>query len=409
MTDTTIFEVGAIESLLIAIIVLFIGRSINFAFPKLAKFNMPEPILGGLVTATVITILYQFGIKIKFHLPLQNIFMLIFFSSIGLTANFKLLAQGGKKVFIFLGVASIYIVIQNGVGVLLAKILGLEPVLGLVAGSITLSGGHGTGAAWAQVFKESYGINTLEFAMAAATFGLIMGGLIGGPLVQRLIKRDKLKSKHGEDANHRDLNPDLVTYNENEEDRVTSKTVKETLFLLLICVAGATYLKEFVDGFEVSFLKIPEFVYALFIGVVLTNTISITKKYRVNPETVDILGTVSLSLFLSMALMSLKLWEIFNLAIPLLIILLVQTIVLGFYIYYVTYRVMGKNYDAAVIAGGHAGFGLGATPTAVMNMGAIVSRHGPSPQAFMVVPIVGAFFIDIANMIVIQAYLFFIG
>jgi len=408
-TDTTIFEVGAVESLLIAILVLFIGRAINFSFPKLAKFNMPEPILGGLVTATAITILHHFGIRIEFHLPLQNVFMLIFFSSIGLTANFKLLAQGGKKVFVFLGVASVYIVIQNGVGVILAKALGLKPILGLVAGSITLSGGHGTGAAWAKVFEENYGIHTLEFAMAAATFGLIMGGLIGGPLVQRLIKRDKLESKHGEGTNHRDLNPDLVTYNENEEDRVTSKTVKETLFLLLLCVAGATYLKEFVDSFEISFLKVPEFVYALFIGVVLINTISITKNYRVNPETIDILGTVSLSLFLSMALMSLKLWEIFNLAVPLLVILLVQTIVLGFYIYYVTYRVMGKNYDGAVIAGGHAGFGLGATPTAVMNMGAIVSLHGPSPQAFMVVPIVGAFFIDIANMIVIQAYLAFIG
>lgn len=181
------------------------------------------------------------------------------------------------------------------------------------------------------------------------------------------------------------------------------------LFILLLCVAGSQHLSHFVSSFGVSWLKIPDFVYALFIGVFITNLFEVTKVRKIDTVTVDILGTVSLSLFLAMALMSLKLWNIFDLAIPFLIILSIQTVVLALFSYFITFRVMGSNYDAAVIVGGHCGFGLGATPTAVMNMGSLVSRFGPSPQAFMVVPIVGAFFIDITNLIILQAYISFIG
>jgi len=404
-----IIEIGVVESLITAILVLFIGRLINSLHPKLAKFNIPEPILGGLAVAIIITLLHLNGITVNFNLPLQDTFMLLFFSTIGLSANFKLLAQGGSKVFVFLGIATLYIIIQNGVGVSLASLLGLDPLLGLIAGSITLSGGHGTGAAWAQTFNDDYGLHTLEFAMAAATFGLVMGGLIGGPVAQRLINKNNLESEFGKGANHHDTHPELVTYNQLEEDRVTAKKITETLFILLICVIGSTYVKAFVDSFDISYLRIPNFVYALFIGVIITNLTETSKLYKVDAETVDILGTVSLSLFLSMALMSLKLWEIFDLAIPLLVILLCQTVVLGLFAYFVTFRFMGGNYDAAVMAGGHSGFGMGATPTAVMNMGALVSRNGPSPQAFMVVPIVGAFFIDITNLIILQGYIAFLG
>ncbi|MEW6998973.1 sodium/glutamate symporter [Colwelliaceae bacterium BS250] len=402
-------EIGVIESLVIAILVLFIGRFINYIIPPIQRFNFPEPILGGLVIAILITLLHSQDININFNLPLQSTFMLLFFSTVGLSASFKLLVQGGAKVFIFLGIASLYIILQNGVGVSLATLLGLDPLMGLIAGSITLSGGHGTGAAWSQTFAETYGMNTLELAMAAATFGLVMGGIIGGPVAQRLIDKHGLESEYGKGGHHHDTHPELVTYNQLEEDKVTAKKVTETLFILLICVVGSQYIKAFVDAFEISALKIPDFVYALFIGVVITNVTEITKSYKINNEAVDILGTISLALFLSMALMSLKLWEIFDLAIPLLIILLVQTVTLAFFAYFITFRLMGSNYDAAVIAGGHCGFGMGATPTAVMNMGALVSRNGPSPTAFMVVPIVGAFFIDIANLIILQGYLAFIG
>lgn len=406
---STVIPIGEVESLLIAILVLFIGHTINRHVKVLKKYNIPEPIVGGLVVAAVITLLHFYDINVVFSLPMQNTLMLMFFSSVGLAANYKLLLQGGSKVVLFLGVASLYIVIQNGVGVGLASVLGLEPLMGLVAGSITLSGGHGTGVAWAQTFSDNYGIDTLEFAMAAATFGLVMGGIIGGPVAQRLIKKNNLVSSYGVGGNHHVDHPDLVTYDQLEEDRITPKSVLEVVLIMLVCVVGAKWVTHLINAYDLTWLKMPDFVYALFIGVIITNINEVSTGFKINKQSVDLIGTVSLALFLSMALMSLKLWEIFDLALPLLVILLAQAAVLAVFAFYVTFRLMGKNYDAAVMSGGHCGFGMGATPTAVMNMGALVSRSGPSPQAFMVVPIVGAFFIDIVNAIILQGYLSIIG
>ncbi|GAW97769.1 MULTISPECIES: sodium/glutamate symporter [Colwellia] len=404
-----IYTIGELESFLIAILVLFIGHFVNRHIPFFRKYNIPEPIVGGLIIASIITVLHFNHISFIFTLSMQNTLMLMFFSTVGLAASYKMLLKGGSRVFIFLGIASLYIVIQNAVGVSMATALGLEPIMGLVAGSITLSGGHGTGAAWAQTISEDYGLNTLEFAMAAATFGLVMGGIIGGPVAQRLISKNNLVSSYGVGGNHHQDHPDLVTYDQLEEDRVTAKSILETLFILLLCVAGSKGIGVLIVTFDISWLKMPDFVYALFIGVMITNLTELSRSYKIHSECVDILGTVSLSLFLAMALMNLKLWEILDLAVPLLIILVLQTVILAFFAYFVTFRLMGSNYDAAVIAGGHCGFGLGATPTAVMNMGALVSRSGPSPQAFMVVPIVGAFFIDIVNAIILKGYLGVIG
>ncbi|GAA5645814.1 sodium/glutamate symporter [Vibrio proteolyticus] len=405
-----VLSVGPLESFLIAISVLFLGHFINTKIPVLKKFNIPEPIVGGLIVAVLITALHFQGVDLEFSLPLQNTFMLMFFSTVGLAANYTQLMKGGAKVFIFLGVASFYIIIQNGVGVSLATALGLDPLMGLIAGSITLSGGHGTGAAWSQTFTENYGLsNTLEIAMASATFGLIIGGIIGSPVAQKLIEKHEFESEYGRGVRTHERFPEVVTYNEYEEDKVTAKKVIEVLFILLLCVTGAKYLEQWVSSFDIKWLMIPDFVYALFIGVFITNVLEVSKVRTIDAETVDILGTVSLSLFLAMALMSLKLWNIFDLAVPFLIILAVQSVVLGLFAYFVTFKVMGSNYDAAVMSGGHCGFGLGATPTAVMNMGSLVNKFGPSPQAFMVVPIVGAFFIDIVNLIILQGYISFIG
>ncbi len=401
----TVIPIGALESLLIALFVLILGHMVNQKVPVLKKFNIPEPIVGGLIVASIITFLHTQEVAFHFSLEMQKPLMLMFFSTVGLAANYRLLLNGGRRVVIFLLLATVYIVLQNGVGVGLAAILGFEPVIGLVAGSISLSGGHGTGAAWATIFSEEHGIHTLEVAMASATFGLVMGGMIGGPVAQRLIDKYQLKSAYGNDHHQHETYPDLVTYDQLEEDKVTAKRILETLFIMVLCVSGAALVDYLVKTYEVSWLRMPDFVYALFIGVVITNITEVSRGYKINKECVDILGTVSLSLFLSMALMSLRLWEIFGLAGPLLIILCVQAMVLAVFAYFVTFRVMGKNYDAAVIAGGHCGFGMGATPTAVMNMGALVSRNGPSPQAFMVVPIVGAFFIDVTNLVVLQGFL----
>lgn len=404
----SIIQINELESLLIAIIVLFLGYFINSKVKVLRKYNIPEPIVGGLIVAVAITLLHQQGIDISFKLSIKNTLMQMFFATVGLAASFKLLAKGGSRVFLFLAVATLYITIQNAVGVSLSSLLGLDPLIGLVVGSITLSGGHGTGAAWSQTFASDFGLHTLELSMAAATFGLVMGGIIGGPVAQRLINKHSLRSEFGKGEHHHIEHPELVTYSDQEEDRITAKNSVEVLFILLVCVTGAAYVKEYIDSLGVNWLRIPDFVYALFIGVFITNVCESTKVYKINKETVDALGTISLSLFLAMALMSLRLWELLELALPMLLILSVQTVTLAFFAYFVTFRLMGKSYDAAIISGGHCGFGMGATPTAVMNMGSLVSRNGPSPQAFMVVPIVGAFFIDIANLVVLQTYISFI-
>ncbi|EKO3605459.1 sodium/glutamate symporter [Vibrio metschnikovii] len=405
-----LISVGALESFLVAISVLFLGHFVNARLPILNKFNIPEPIVGGLIVSCLISMLHFYGMDLEFDLPLQNTFMLMFFATVGLAANYTQLIKGGAKVFLFLAIASFYIIIQNGIGVSMATALGLDPLMGLVAGSITLSGGHGTGAAWSQTFQEMYGLdNVLEIAMASATFGLIIGGLIGSPVAQRLVNKHNMESVYGRSSKTHERYPEIITYNENEEDKVTGKKVVEQLFFLIVCVVGARYVSQWASTLEIQWLMIPDFVYALFIGVIITNVLEVTKVRKLDTETIDMLGTVSLSLFLAMALMSLKLWNVLDLAIPFLIILTVQSIVLAFFTYYVTFKFMGSNYDAAVIAGGHCGFGLGATPTAVMNMGSIVNRYGPSPQAFMVVPIVGAFFIDIVNLIVLQGYISIFG
>ncbi|HAS8092631.1 TPA: sodium/glutamate symporter, partial [Vibrio vulnificus] len=297
-----LITVGALESFLVAISVLFLGHFINAKLPILRKFNIPEPIVGGLIVACIITILHFRGIDLEFNLPLQNTFMLMFFSTVGLAANYTQLLKGGAKVFLFLAVASVYIVIQNGVGVSLASMLGLDPLMGLIAGSITLSGGHGTGAAWSQTFADNYGMsNTLEIAMASATFGLIIGGLIGSPVAQRLVDKHNVESEYGRGSKTHEKFPELVTYNEYEEDKVTAKKVIEKLFFLIICVTGAKYVEQWVSTYEIKWLMIPDFVYALFIGVIITNFLEVTKIRKLDAETVDMLGTVSLSLFLAMA------------------------------------------------------------------------------------------------------------
>lgn len=404
----TSLHIDNLESLLIAIGVLFIGYFINSRISVLSKYNIPEPIVGGVIVSALIAWLHHQGVDIQFQLDMKNTLMLMFFTSIGLAANFKLLAKGGAKVFLFLGLATGFILLQNGVGVLMAKAMGLDPLLGLIGGSITLSGGHGTGAAWAEIFQQQYGLPSLELAMASATFGLVMGGLVGGPVARQLIQRHGLSSSYGAEHNHHLQHPDLVTFDTQEEDRITARNSLEVLFIMLLCVAGSHYIQQWVSAADISWLKMPGFVYALFMGVLVTNLCDVSRVYRVNKETVDALGTIALSLFLAMALMSLKLWQLMDLALPMLLILLTQTVLMVLFAYLVTFRLMGRNYDAAILAGGHCGFGLGATPTAVMNMGSLVTRYGPSPQAFIIVPIVGAFFIDLANLAVLQGFLGFL-
>ncbi|WP_340620120.1 sodium/glutamate symporter [Xenorhabdus siamensis] len=385
-------------TLVAATLVLLLGRKLVQSISFFEKYTIPEPVAGGLLVAFVLLIVKQStGWEVGFDLSLKDPLMLAFFATVGLNANLASLKAGGKSLVIFIVVVVGLLLVQNTVGIALAKILGLDPLMGLLAGSITLSGGHGTGAAWGKVFTERYGFeNATEVAMACATFGLILGGLIGGPVARLLVRNNKTPGLEAEDT-------EVPTAFEKPYTGrlITPLVMLETIALISICLLAGSYLEKVLEGT----LFLPTFVCVLFTGVILSNGLSLLGFYRVFDRAVSVLGNVSLSLFLAMALMSLKLWQLASLALPMLVILAIQTVVMALYAIFVTYRVMGKNYDAAILSAGHCGFGLGATPTAIANMQAITDRFGPSHVAFLLVPMVGAFFIDIVNSAVIKIYL----
>ncbi|QHF53516.1 sodium/glutamate symporter [Pseudomonas sp. S49] len=387
-------------TLVAASLVLLLGRGLVMRVGFMRSYNIPEPVAGGLVVALLLLLLRMFDIEIRFDTSLQTPLMLAFFATIGLSADFASLKKGGRIVGVFLLAVTGLLVVQNAMGIGLAKMLGLDPLMGLLTGSITLAGGHGTGAAWGTVFSEKYGLaSASELAMASATFGLVLGGLIGGPVARLLIKRVQLPGCQSQDAP-----PRLPKGFEqpNKERSITPFSFIETLALIAVSLLAGNLLNGLLQG---TAFDLPTFVCVLFVGVVLRNGLSALGLYQVFEREVSVLGNVSLSLFLAIALMSLKLWDLAALALPIFIILAVQALVMALFAIFVTFRMMGRNYDAAVLAAGHCGFGLGATPTAIANMQAVTQRYGPSQIAFLVVPMVGAFFIDIINVIVIKLYL----
>ncbi|AWK40239.1 sodium/glutamate symporter [Photorhabdus laumondii subsp. laumondii] len=393
------YHLDVYGTLVASALVLLLGRKLVQSVPFLEKYTIPEPVAGGLLVALILLAVKQTtGWEINFDLSLKDPLMLTFFATIGLNANLSSLKAGGKVLFTFVFVVVGLLLVQNTVGIALAELLGLDPLMGLLAGSVTLSGGHGTGAAWGKLFSERYGFeNATEVAMACATFGLVLGGLIGGPVARFLVRNTKTPGLRGDDT-------EVPTAFEKPYTgrMITALVMLETIALIAICLMAGNFVSELLQG---TWFELPTFVCVLFIGVILSNSLSVLGFYRVFDRAVSVLGNVSLSLFLAMALMSLKLWQMASLALPMLVILTIQAIVMALYAIFVTYRVMGKNYDAAVLAAGHCGFGLGATPTAIANMQAITDRFGPSHVAFLVVPMVGAFFIDIVNAIVIKLYL----
>ena len=392
-------QLGLVQTCALALGLLLLGNLLNRLVPFLRNNNIPEPVVGGIAFALISTILYsQLDFAFAFDMSLKTPLMLVFFTTVGLGASIKLLVRGGPKVLLFLGIATLYLIIQNGTGVALAVATDMHPLIGLLAGSITLSGGHGTGVTYAEIFTDVHNIRgTMELAMACATFGLVLGGLIGGPVTRRLIEKHRLKPQQ---YDHKQTQEE-VTYDLDEQDDVTPRRMLETITIIAGCMVVGDLLYHVLLARGVT---VPSFICSLFLGLIVTNLFDLTKVYTINKETVDLWGTVSLSIFLAMALMSLRLWELLNLAGPMLLILLAQCLVMVLFAYFITFRVMGRDYDAAIMSGGHCGFGLGATPTAVANMEALVSKYGPSPQSFLVVPMVGAFFIDIANALVIQLY-----
>ena len=390
----------------VAAFLLYVGNEIKKRSAILKRFFIPSPVVSGLICSIVVFLGRQSGaFAIEFDLTLQNFLMIAFFTTVGFMASFKLLAQGGIGVAVFLAVATGLVICQNIIGVSLSKALGQHPLFGLLVGSIPLTGGHGTAGAFGTTIGEVIGdaiggpdgARTVGFA--AATYGLVMGCLIGGPVGRLLMKNHKLTGENSKDIDNKKSN-------KSEEGISEEKILNGVILIALAMGIGSVippFVKENTEWLMKGGLSLPAYIGPMLVAAVMRNIGEMIKKPLPMKE-IDSLGNIALLLFLSMALMTLQLHQLLELAGPMMIILLIQTMFILFYTYFITYNVMRtivSKYDSTVVVTGHCGFGLGATPTAIANMEAFTSVNGFSTKAFFIVPLVGALFIDFTNAAVI--------
>jgi ESS family glutamate:Na+ symporter len=381
------------QTLILAILTLFLGSFLTRRIGFLRHYNIPEPVTGGILVSVLVAIVHTAAdFDIDFTLASRDVLLVVFFTTVGLNAKLGTLVAGGKPLLILTVCAAGFLVFQNLTGVGVAALFGAEPLTGLMGGSISLSGGHGTSIAWAPVFRDEYGIEgAAVIGIAVATVGLVLGGVIGGPISQFLIKRNDLTPPAAVPDEEQEFMVGLPREEaEAESHRINADNVLSCFLIISVAI------------------KVPDFVGALLVGIVLTNAvpaIAPTMRWPSGSKSLALIADVSLSLFLAMSLMSLQLWSIFALAGPLVVLLGAQLLAITAWVVFVVFPLMGKTYDAAVMAGGYAGLGLGATPTAVANMTAVTKKFGPSALAFLIVPLVGAFFIDIANAVIIKTFI----
>ena len=398
------FNLNIYETMALVSIVFYLGKYTRNKFSILSKYCIPPSVVGGFIFALLILIFNETGIAIiNLDTTLQNIFMTAFFTSIGFTASLKILKQGGIKVVMFLGLAILLVILQNIVGVSLASVFNLTPLLGLCTGSIPMVGGHGTAGSFGPILEDLGIAGATTVSVAAATFGLIMGSIIGGLVARNLILKHHLKTVHDENSN---IPPEKVgDYNEENHNILSFKKLMNGACLLFIAMGLGSIVSDLIQA---SGLTFPSYIGAMIVAAVMRNIYDFRNKELVEKE-IETLGGLSLSFFLTMALMGLKLWQLFDLALPLLVLLLAQMLLVGLFAYIVTYRVMGKNYEAAVFASAMCGFGMGATPNAIANMDELTNRYGFVTTPYFVVPIVGGLFIDFINSAIITIFINFIG
>lgn len=389
------------ETIAFAIVLLLIGRKIKEHVTFLQKFFIPAPVVGGTLFSIILLIGHQTEtFTINFNSDIRVLLMTAFFTTIGFSASLSLLKKGGIGVLIFLIVATILVTLQDVLGVTLAKVFGLNPLIGLAAGSVPLTGGHGTSATFGPTLENFGAVGAEVVALASATYGLIAGCLIGGPIARRLLNKHNLKP-----TNSTVENSDIL-----EEDK---KMITEDSFFKAVIIIGISmgigsviypYIDDFLKSISDGKMGLPAYIASMLIAAIFRN-VSDSMKKPLPFEEIRIVGNISLSLFLSMALMSLKLWQLADLALPLIAILLIQTVMMAIFAYFITFNVMGRDYDAAVMATGHCGFGLGASPNAIANMETFTTANGPSPKAFFILPIVAACFIDFTNALIISFFI----
>ena len=393
--DLNIYETMALVS-----IIFYLGKYMRGKVPTLVKFCIPPAVVGGFVFSLLTLLLHISDIiTLNLDMTLQNLFMTTFFTSIGFTASFKVLKQGGKEVIIFLGLAALLVILQNSVGVILASLFNLNPLLGLCTGSIPMIGGHGTAGSFGPMLEEMGVAKATTVSVASATFGLIMGSIIGGFVARNLIIRYKLKTTRDESSNNQPV--EVGDFNEENLNILSFKKLMNAACFLFIAMGIGSLVSKLI---QTSGLTFPSYIGAMLVAATIRNIYDIRKK-EIYEKEIETIGGLSLSFFLTMALMGLKLWQLFDLALPLLIMLIAQVLLVGGFAYFITYRTMGKNYEGAVFASATCGFGMGATPNAIANMDELTNRFGFAHTPYFVVPIVGGLFIDFVNSAIITIFI----
>lgn len=384
------------QTLAMAVVVLLVGKFLCTKVQLFNRFCIPAPVVGGIIFSLVNLVGHQTGLfGFNMNFILKDFFMVFFFTTIGFSASFKMLKKGGIQVVVFLAVATALVVLQNVLGVTLANLFGLHPLMGLATGSVPMTGGHGTAGAFGPVFVEYGAARADVVAIASATFGLVAGSLIGGPIARFLIVKNNLieKNKENNSNQYDGILPE-------DFDSLKASQIGSAFFYTTIAMGIGSIIFVILNNWN---LKFPVYIGSMLIAVVIRN-VADSMKVEVPVNEISTLGDVFLGLFLAMALMSLNLWELADLAGPLVVMLMAQAIFMTFYAIFVTFPVMGKDYDAAVITAGHCGFGLGATPNAMANMKTVCDKFMMSPKAFFILPIVGGMFIDFTNSFVITAF-----
>lgn len=391
------------ETMALVSIIFYLGKYLRNKITILSKYCIPPAVVGGFAYALFLLFLYITNIAtIELDTSLQNLFMTAFFTSIGFTASFKVLKQGGKKVITFLGLSTVLIILQNILGVSLSSIFNLSPLMGLCTGSIPMVGGHGTAGSFGPMIEELGIASATTVSIASATFGLIMGSIIGGLVARSLILKNKLVTPH--DENSSKPPEEVGDFNEENHNILSFKRLMSAACFLFIAMGFGSIVSDLI---QLSGLTFPSYIGAMLVAAIIRNVHDLTKREIFHQE-LDTLGGLSLSFFLTMALMGLKLWQLFDLALPLLIMLIAQSLLVGLFAYFVIYRIMGRNYEAAVFSSAICGFGMGATPNAIANMDELSNRYGFVPTPYFVVPIVGGLFIDFVNSAVITIFINFL-
>lgn len=406
-----IIQLNMIQSIGLAVIFLLLGKVLKDSIPLFSRYAIPSPVIGGLIFSILHMILRQNNIaSFEFDTTLQNFFQIMFFCTVGFNASFKMLKIGGKQVLIFLLISTVFAFLQNALAVGLAGIVGIDPLLALLTASPALTGGHGTSAAVAPSIEALGYPQALTVALTAATFGLVAGSLLGSPMANRLIvKNNLLNKKKLQPSDEPNFDLSIV---EKTTTILDPNKVSMAFFQILIAMFLGTYLTDALNAFVrqwSSTVTFPAYIGAMLVAAVIRNISDASSFIKTPLEEVEVVEQVSLNLFLGMALITLKLWQLVDLALPMLILLLAQCVMMYLYGIFVSYPLMGKNYDSAVMVAGLTGFAMGSTSNAMANMNSITEKYVYSRTAFFIVPIVGSLFIDFINIGIIQGFIGFLS